>query len=67
MTKHALSIDEFCDDNGICRATLYNLWRSGDGPRSMRVGRRRLITDEAAADWRRDMEEKAAGDATEAA
>ena len=60
MTKHAYSIGEFCEAHGICRGTLYNLWKSGDGPRYMHVGRRRLITNEAAADWRRDMENKAA-------
>ena len=67
MTKQTHSIDEFCEAHGICRATLYNLWKSGDGPRFMRVRDRRLISIEAAADWRRDMEAKAASDATEAA
>ncbi len=60
MTKQAYSVDEFCEAHGFCRATLYNLWRSGDGPRFMRVRDRRLISIEAAADWRRDMETEAA-------
>ncbi len=67
MTKQAHSVDEFCEDHGFCRATLYNLWKSGDGPRFMHVGRRRLITDDAAADWRREMEAKATRDEPEAA
>lgn len=59
MTKHALSVRDFCESHGICRATLYNLWRDGEGPRFFHVGRRRLITPEAAAEWRREMEAKA--------
>ena len=59
MTKQAHSIDEFCASHDICRATLYNLWRAGNGPRSMRVGSRVLISVEAASDWRRQMEPKA--------
>ena len=66
MTKQAHSIDDFCEDHDICRGTLYNLWKSGDGPRCMYVGRRRLITDDAAADWRRTMEAKATRDEPEA-
>ena len=60
MTKQTYSVNGFCDAHNICRGTLYNLWKSGDGPRFMYVGRRRLITHDAAADWRRDMEAKAA-------
>ncbi len=60
MPTHTYSVDDFCKAHGICRATLYNLWKSGKGPRVMRVGRRRLISDEAAADWRREMEAEAA-------
>lgn len=56
MTKQAYSVDEFCESHGICRATAYNLWRQGIGPRFMLVGKRRLITAEAAADWRRERE-----------
>ena len=67
MTKQAHSVDEFCEAHGICRATLYNLWKSGDGPRFMRVRDRRLISIDAAADWRRDMEAKAASEKSEAA
>ena len=59
MTKHAYSISEFCEAHGICRGTFYNIWKSGDGPRFMHVGRRRLITDAAASDWRHAMEAKA--------
>ena len=53
----AFSIPEFCRRHGISRAHFYNLSRSGDGPALMRVGRRTLISAEAAAEWRRRMEQ----------
>jgi hypothetical protein len=39
---------------------LYIMWRQGAGPRYMNVGRKKLITVEAAADWRAEGERKAA-------
>lgn len=51
------SVQDFCDEHGISRNHLYTLWARGEGPVAMRVGRRRLITIEAAAAWRRRMEE----------
>jgi len=62
MEKKAYSIGEFCDQHGICRATFYNLRKQGIGPRIMKVGGRILISEEAAAGWRQNME-SAAGDA----
>ena len=55
----AFSIPEFCRRHGISRAHFYNLSKSGDAPVVMRVGRRTLISAEAAAAWRRRMEEAA--------
>ena len=55
----AFSIPEFCRRHGISRAHFYNLSKSGDAPAVMRVGRRTLISAEAAAAWRRRMEEAA--------
>ena len=57
MRRAAWEIDEFCKDNGISRPFLYKLWRTGKGPRRIKVGRKVLITDEAGADWRRELEE----------
>ena len=57
----AFSISEFCRRHGISRAHFYNLSKNGDAPVVMRVGRRTLVSAEAAAAWRRRMEE-AAGD-----
>jgi excisionase family DNA binding protein len=55
-TKLALSITEFCKLHSISRATFYNLLKEGQAPQTMRVGRRRFISAEAAATWRRKME-----------
>ena len=55
--RDAFSVDEFCRRNGISRAYLYVLWARGAGPKYMRVGARRLISKEAAADWRKACEQ----------
>jgi hypothetical protein len=54
--RAAYSLNEFCEDHRISRSMLYKLWAAGIGPRFMHVGTRVIITDEAAADWRRDRE-----------
>lgn len=54
--RAALSIIEFCRAHGISRPTYYNLKKKGLTPREMEVGARRLISQEAAADWRRERE-----------
>lgn len=59
IPKFAFSIDEFCRAHSLSRATLYNEWAAGRGPRKMKVGQRTLISLEAATDWRHDMEEGA--------
>lgn len=65
--RAAFSIIEFCERNGISRATYYNLKKAGIGPREMEVLGRKLITGEAETDWHRDREAAAATSATEAA
>jgi len=60
MDAPAQTIEEFCHSYRICRATFYNLLKDGRGPRVMKVGSRTLVSAEAAADWRRQMEEPAA-------
>jgi predicted DNA-binding transcriptional regulator AlpA len=52
----ALSVTEFCDAHRISRATFYNMVRLGIAPRVMTVGARKLISVEAAAQWRRARE-----------
>ena len=63
----AFSIDEFCRAHRVSRATLYNLWKAGRGPRFIKLAQRRLISVEAAAAWRREMESESAAAETAAA
>jgi hypothetical protein len=57
----AYSINQFCVKHGICRASYYNLKSLGKAPKEMWIGRRRLISREAAAEWRRAREAESAG------
>ena len=57
--KACSSVTEFCAEHGISRALFYLLLARGDGPRIMKVGRRTLVTAEAADEWRSRMERQA--------
>jgi predicted DNA-binding transcriptional regulator AlpA len=50
----ALTIPAFCRSHGISEAFYYELMKDGRGPRTMVVGRRRLISIEAAKQWREE-------------
>lgn len=50
------TVTDFCEEHRISRSYLYRLWSEGRGPRRTKVGRRTLISGEAAAEWRRRME-----------
>jgi len=52
----AFTIPEFCEAHRISRALFYVLAREGRAPAIIKAGRRTLISAEAAARWRRDME-----------
>jgi hypothetical protein len=54
----AYTFVEFCHAHRISRSTLYNLFGQGLGPRVMHVRGRRLISNEAAAEWRSAMERR---------
>ena len=54
--KLTFSIPVFCKLHDISMGTYYNLRERGEQPREMRVGKRVMISVEAAADWRRDRE-----------
>jgi hypothetical protein len=56
MERQAYSIQEFCTRHSLSRAGFYNLLKAGLAPATMVVGRRRLISEESAAAWRRRME-----------
>jgi hypothetical protein len=50
----ALTMPEFCVSHNISEAFYYMLQKDGRGPRTMRVGRRRLISVEEARRWREE-------------
>lgn len=64
--RPAYSREEFARAHGIGLTLLHEMIKAGNGPRLMRVGRRVLISMEAAADWRREMEARTAAQAAEA-
>jgi predicted DNA-binding transcriptional regulator AlpA len=60
MSIEATSIADFCQAHGISRALFYLLRKRGQAPKTLAAGRRRLVSAEAAAAWRRAMEEPSA-------
>ena len=59
MEQATYTVDEFCQAHRIGRAFFYELLKRGDAPACIKLGRRRLISKEAAAKWRRQRERKA--------
>jgi hypothetical protein len=57
ISSAVFSVPEFCKEHRISRALFYILLNNGTGPRLMRVRGRTLVTADAAAEWRRRMEE----------
>jgi len=56
----AYTVTQFADAHSVSRTHVYALIKAGKGPRLMKVGRRTLISAEAAADWRRQLEQETA-------
>jgi len=54
--RAAFTVSEFCEAHRISQAKYYEMKKEGWGPVEMEVGRRRLISYEAAAEWRRERE-----------
>jgi hypothetical protein len=52
----AYSIAEFCRAHRISQSMYFKMRNQGLGPREMAVGSRRLISQEAAAEWRKARE-----------
>jgi hypothetical protein len=48
----AFTIAEFCEAHRVSRSWLYQEWKAGRGPKVKQVGVKKLITAEAAAEWR---------------
>ena len=55
MPLMMLSVSDFCQAHGISRGTFYKLLAGGSGPAIAKIGRRTLISYEAAEEWRRRM------------
>ena len=58
--RAAFTVPEFCEAHRISQAKYYEMKKEGWGPVEMEVGRRRLISYEAASVWRRQREQAAA-------
>ena len=56
ITRQAYTVEEFCEAHRISRAMFYVLQAQNQGPRIMKVGRRTLISEDAAREWRARME-----------
>lgn len=56
MIQKAVSIKEFCRQHGISKNLFYKLEKEGHAPKTINLGKRRLITEEAAAEWRVNMQ-----------
>jgi excisionase family DNA binding protein len=67
MSSMMFSVAEFCHQHGISRGTFYKLLNERRGPKAVKIGRRTLISCEAAEEWRRRMEREAAISSREAA
>ncbi len=52
--KPTLTISEFCYEHNIGRTTFYALLNEGKGPKIMKIGRRTIISKEAAKKWREE-------------
>jgi predicted DNA-binding transcriptional regulator AlpA len=55
MQTATFDIPTFCKSFKISRGLFYKLIEEGKGPRVMKVGRRTLISAEAAREWREEM------------
>ena len=51
--ERSLSVDEFCEVEGISRSNYYGMKKRGEGPDETHAGARRLITPEARKRWHR--------------
>jgi hypothetical protein len=53
------SIKTFCQTHNVSESQYFILRKAGLGPAEMKIGRRRIISVESAADWRRERERDA--------
>ncbi len=50
------TVKKFCESHSLSRDTFYKLRKRGEGPLITKIGRKTLISIEAAEAWRRRME-----------
>lgn len=53
-----MSIPEFCKSYGISRSMFYILKKRGHAPRTIKLGKRRLVSQKSAESWCEQMEQK---------
>lgn len=46
--NQVFTVTEWCEEAKISKPLLYKLWQSEQGPRSIKIGRKRLITESPA-------------------
>jgi predicted DNA-binding transcriptional regulator AlpA len=63
MEKATYTLAQFMEGHNVSRTHFYRLVKADLAPRVMRVGRRVLISAEAAAEWRKRMEDETANQA----
>jgi hypothetical protein len=56
----AFTVSEFCRAHRLSATHYYELKKNGQGPNEIEIGRRRIISFEAAARWRKAREAAAA-------
>ena len=56
MDQASYTVDEWCTKHRVCRATFYNLVKSGQAPRYIKIGSRTVISYQADLDWQREHE-----------
>jgi excisionase family DNA binding protein len=54
--QQAYTVQEFCRAYAISRKSLYDLWKTGEGPASYKIGRSRRISRRAAEAWQQALE-----------
>ena len=52
MNSFCFTVKTFCETHHLSRGMLYKLWTREEGPKYIKVGDKRLISIEAAAEWR---------------
>jgi hypothetical protein len=60
VEQGAYSVNGFCVAHNIGKGLFYELLKQGNGPDTIKLGRRRIITKQASARWREKMEQQTA-------